>query len=247
MNMYETDELLGQYLAFHFGDSYFGVGNYPARCASICLEVMAGRPKRRALDLGCAVGRTTFELARAFEFVDGVDLSNRFIDTANGLRQTGEMPYFLREQGELGEQKSVSLEDAQLKDAATRTRFAVADACNLGAEFSGYDLVFAGNLIDRLQDPRAFLAHVHQLLAADGVLVISSPYTLLEEFTPRSQWVGGFDRNGEPYRVLDGMSEILAAHFEPLQKPVDVPFVIRETARKYQHSIAELTAWQRKA
>ena len=106
--------------------------------------------------------------------------------------------------------------------------------------------MFAGNLIDRLRDPGSFLASVHQLLDERGVLVISSPYTLLEEFTPRSKWIGGFQRHGVPFTVLDGMKEILAPHFELIQEPVDVPFVIRETARKYQHSIAELTAWQRK-
>lgn len=83
MSVYETDELLGQYLAFHYGESHFGVGNYPARCATACLEVMAGREKGRALDLGCAVGRTSFELARVFAEVVGLDLSSRFIEAAN--------------------------------------------------------------------------------------------------------------------------------------------------------------------
>lgn len=245
MNVYETEELLGQYLAFHFGDSYFGVGNYPARCASLCLELLAGRPKQRALDLGCAVGRTTFELARVFEQVDGVDLSRSFIDAANQLRDAGQADYLLREQGELGEQKQVNLADLRLSEAAARTRFSQADACALAAEFTGYDLIFAGNLVDRLREPRAFLADVHQRLNEGGVLVISSPYTLLEEFTPRAQWLGGFQRHGKPFRVLDGMKEILAPHFELVQAPVDVPFVIRETARKFQHSVAELSAWKR--
>ena len=245
MNVYETDELLGQYLAFHYGDSYFGVGNYPARCASICLEHMAGKEKKRALDLGCAVGRTSFELARAFDEVVALDLSNRFIEAANTLKRDGEIDYFLREQGELGHQATASLASHQLANRADHVRFEVADACNLGPEHGCYDLVFAGNLIDRLQDPGAFLSGVHKLLNDNGVLVISSPYTLMEEFTPREKWVGGFKRHGAPFTVLDGMKGILAPHFDLLGEPVDVPFVIRETARKYQHTIAELTAWQR--
>ena len=246
MSVYETDELLGQYLAFHYGDSHFGVGNYPARCAGACLEVMAGRDKKRALDLGCAVGRTSFELARAFEEVVAVDLSERFVAAGNTLKSEGHMEYFLREQGELGETAVASLESHNLATHTDRVHFAVADACNLGPEYRGFDLVFAGNLIDRLQNPAAFLSGVHQLLNERGVLVLSSPYTLLEEFTPRSKWIGGFQRNGEPFTVLDGMKEILAPHFELLRDPADIPFVIRETARKYQHTIAELTAWQRK-
>lgn len=246
MSVYETDELLGQYLAFHYGDSHFGVGNYPARCATACLEVMAGRDKHRALDLGCAVGRTSFELARIFDEVVALDLSQRFIDAANTLKTQGQMDYFLRAQGDLGETAVASLEGHNLAKHAHRATFEVADACNLGPAYHGFDLVFAGNLIDRLQDPGAFLSGVHQLLNDRGVLVISSPYTLLEDFTPRTKWIGGFQRNGQPFTVLDGMKEILAPHFELMRDPVDVPFVIRETARKYQHTIAELTAWQRK-
>lgn len=245
MNLYETDELLGQYMAFHYGEGYFGVGNYPARCAGVCQELMAGRVKHKALDLGCAVGRSTFELARVFEHVTGLDLSHRFIDSANTLKKSGQMDYFLRDEGELGVTVTAGLADLGLKNAADRTTFAVADACNLGAEYAGYDLIFAGNLIDRLQDPRSFLASVHRHLAEDGVLVISSPYTLLEEYTPKTNWVGGYTRNGKPFTVQDGMKELLAPHFELMREPTDLPFVIRETRRKFQHTIAELSAWRR--
>lgn len=245
MNVYETDELLSQYLGFHFGDHYFGVSNYPARCAGICLEMMAGRDKRKALDLGCAVGRTAFELGRVFDEVVGIDLSQRFVDAAHHLKQHGEIDYFQRDEGELGERVTISLDALGLRRAAERVSFAMGDACQLGSEHQSYDLIFAGNLIDRLQAPGAFLAGIHERLAVGGTLVISSPYTLMEEFTPRNNWIGGFELNGQPRSVLDGMREILSDHFEQVQTPMDVTFVIRETRRKFQHTIAELTAWRR--
>lgn len=245
MNVYETDELLSQYLGFHFGDHYFGVSNYPARCAGICLEMMAGRDKRKALDLGCAVGRTAFELGRVFDEVVGIDLSKRFVDAAHHLKQHGEIDYFRRDEGELGERVTINLEELGLARAAARVSFATGDACQLGAEHQNYDLIFAGNLIDRLQAPGAFLAGIHERLAMGGTLVISSPYTLMEEFTPRNNWIGGFELNGQPRSVLDGMRDILSDHFELIQSPMDVTFVIRETRRKFQHTIAELTAWRR--
>ena len=245
MNVYETDELLGQYLGFHFGESHFGVGNYPARCAGICQELMAGRDKRRALDLGCAVGRTAFELGRVFDHVVGVDLSRRFIDAATTLQKTGEIDYFRRDEGELGERVTVSLNALGLERAAEKISFATGDASNLGPEHVDYDLVFAGNLIDRLQDPGAFLESIHRRLVLGGTLVISSPYTLMDEFTPIANWIGGYERNGQPYTVYQGMKEILSHHFEESQPPRDVPFVIRETRRKFQHTIAELSAWRR--
>lgn len=246
MNVYETDELLSQYLDFHFGDSHFGVGNYPARCARVCQELMVGRNRVRALDLGCAVGRTALELARVFETVVGVDLSRKFVDAANTLKNDGVIDFFRRDEGNLGQRVTVSLADLDLSRAAGKVTFATGDACQLSADHGDYDLIFAGNLIDRLQDPGAFLRDIHRRLTDQGMLVISSPYTLLEEFTPRANWIGGFERNGQRRTVLEGMREILSHHFEEIQEPQDMPFVIRETRRKFQHTVAELSAWRRR-
>ena len=245
MNVYETDELLSQYLDFHFGETHFGIGNYPARCARICQELMAGRDKLKALDLGCAVGRTAFELGRVFDQVVGVDLSTRFVEAAATLQKDGAIDFFRRDEGELGQRVTLNLEEIGLDRAAQKVSFAAGDACNLPEEHRDYDLIFAGNLIDRLQNPAAFLRDIHHRLSKNGTLVISSPYTLLEDFTPRANWIGGFEHNGQPRTVLDGMREVLSDHFEEIEAPQDVPFVIRETRRKYQHTIAQLSAWWR--
>ncbi len=33
--------------------------------------------------------------------------------------------------------------------------------------------------------------------------------------------------------------------FELVTEPQDIPFVIRETARKFQHSVAEMSIWRK--
>ena len=76
--------------------------------------------------------------------------------------------------------------------------------------------------------------------------MITSPYTWLEEFTPKENWLGGFKaQTGENYSTLEGLSENLAPEFELVGDPQDIPFVIRETARKFQHSVAEMTIWRK--
>jgi hypothetical protein len=77
--------------------------------------------------------------------------------------------------------------------------------------------------------------------------VITSPYTWLEEFTKKENWLGGFRKGGEPYMTLDALGDLLGANFVMLEAPRNMEFVIRETRRKFQHSISELTAWQRKS
>ena len=78
---YETDELLQQYLLFHYGTPddqlpwEFGPRealDFPVRCVTrgVASEKLPGHA--RALDIGCAVGRATFELARIFDEVMGI-------------------------------------------------------------------------------------------------------------------------------------------------------------------------------
>jgi len=41
------------------------------------------------------------------------------------------------------------------------------------------------------------------------------------------------------------LKEILGQHFRLIGEPRSVPFVIRETRRKFQHSLSEATVWER--
>ena len=246
-NPYETDDLVSQYLEFHYGEEYFGVPNFAKACADICLQQAdkAGIEMARALDLGCAVGRSSFELATGFEHVDALDFSARFISSAVELQRAGLKRFTVKDEGDLVSFRETQLVELGLAETAKRCLFMQADACNLSEKFTGYDLIFAGNLIDRLYSPKQFLSMVHERINKGGLLVLASPYTWLEEFTDRKEWLGGFkDEVGENFTTLDGLKEVLGAHFEMLGEPVDVPFVIRETRRKFQHTLSQLTVWK---
>jgi 5-histidylcysteine sulfoxide synthase/putative 4-mercaptohistidine N1-methyltranferase len=245
-NIYETDDLISQYIEFHYGDEHYGVTNFAKQCADICLKMMKGRKKERALDLGCAVGRSTFELAREFDHVDGLDFSARFIQVAVKLQNSDLQRFVIPDEGDLVSYKETSLSGAGLLKTASRAKFMQSDACNLSEKYRDYDLVFAGNLVDRLYAPLRFLKQMATRIRPGGLFVITSPYTWLEDFTPRNEWIGGFKVNGENYTTLDALHDILGENFNPVGQPRDVPFVIRETARKFQHSVAQLTVWQRK-
>ena len=242
---YETDKLLSEYAEFHYGDEYFGVANFPQALARIAIRAMGDKPARNALDLGCAAGRATFELARHFDHVTGIDFSARFIHSGVQLAEQGVLRYTLVEEGELVSYRERRLADLGLDAARHKVDFFQGDACNLKTVFGGYDLILAANLIDRLYSPKKFLAAVHERLNPGGVLLIASPYTWLEEHTSREEWIGGFKQNGENFTTLDGLKELLAPRFRLLEAPQEVPFVIRETRHKFQHSLSEVTLWER--
>lgn len=248
---YEDDTQVAQYCAFHWGAGHLGVDNFPAAMARLCVDAYAshcaGEPARHALDLGCATGRSTFELARVFERVTGLDFSARFIQVGEQLKREGRIRYVLPDEGELVSHHEHTLAEYALHGVAPRVGFQQADACNLKPLHTGYDLVLAANLIDRLYSPARFLRDVHTRIRAGGLLVLSSPYTWLTEHTPRESWIGGFKQDGENFSTLDGLHALLDAHFERVAPPRDVPFVIRETRRKFQHTLAEVTVWKRRA
>ena len=244
-NMYNTDTLISQYCHFGWGENSLNVENYPSTCARIALTYMKDKPKRKALDVGCAIGRSTFELARGFDEVIGVDFSARFIQEAQNLKENGILRYTMPTEGELENFHEVKLADFDLEEERNKVSFWQADACNLKPLYKEFDLIFGGNLIDRLYDPKKFLDSLAPRINDGGMLILTSPYTWQEESTPKEKWIGGYKRDGENVTTLDGLKEILGDDFELIDTK-DIPFVIQETARKYQHTIAQMTIWEKK-
>ena len=115
VDVYETDPLVAQYCDSHYGEEYFGVENFPKALSRLCLEWMEDQPRDRALEIGCAVGRSTFELAREFREVMGLDFSARFIRIGVEMKEKGFIRYTRFEEGEL-----VSYHEARLADFGTR-------------------------------------------------------------------------------------------------------------------------------
>ncbi|MDP1784546.1 MAG: putative 4-mercaptohistidine N1-methyltransferase [Sulfuricurvum sp.] len=245
-NIYETDELVGQYCDFQYGDEYFGVTNFAKACAQKAIAYTKDIQQTKALDLGCATGYASFELAKVYEYVDGIDYSQAFVNVGRQLQQTGRISYTQNGEGEIKNRKEVTIDDFGFGEASRKVHFYQVDACALAPEFKGYDLIMATNLIDRLYQPHLFLKRIHEKLNAHGVLVLTSPYTWKEEYTAKEFWVGGYrDVNGNEISTLDGLKEMLGENFE-LIATEDVPFVIRETPRKFQYTISQMSVWKKK-
>lgn len=243
-SQYETDVLVSQYLDFQYTNGHFGVPNFAKSLVELALPHLNAEQMTHALDLGCATGRASFELAQYFAQVTALDFSARFIQHAVQLQHGKTARYQLIEEGELTSQHDCQLSTALLAHAH-KVAFFQADACQLKAQFSNYDFVLAANLIDRLHHPADFLAQLHQRIRLGGLLLIASPYTWLEQHTAREHWLGGFQHEGEAITTLQGLHAHLDAHFQLIDVPLELEFVIRETARKFQHSYAQVSLWRR--
>jgi putative 4-mercaptohistidine N1-methyltranferase len=250
-NYYDSERGASEYLLFHYGAPELrlppglvedGALDFPARCVSECLDLARLPTKARALDLGCAVGRSSFELARHCREVIGIDFSKKFIDLANRLRRRGSLRFKSFEEGELTQsRRAVVPPDINRR----RVRFAVGDATRLPKDLGEFDVVLMANLIDRLDAPLKCLERLPGLLRPGGQLIVASPYTWLASYTPRKNWLGGYARGGRPMRTFTALQRILAPHFK-LSRRLDLPFLLREHVRKYQFGIAEATTWVRR-
>ena len=249
-SIYETDLLLNQYLLFHYGTAEdqlpysFGPHHslfFPRRCVS---EFLPGVGKvERSLDLGCAVGRSTFELSLWSEEVVGIDASNRFIQSAQSIQETGRIEIRRMEEG-----GTFTLLQRELPADIRRKscRFEVGDATKLKPGIGSFDIVLAANLIDRVAQPRKLLRSLPEIIRPGGRLILTSPYTWLEEFTPNTEWLGGNrDHLGHAVSSLEGLSRELEGFFNH-ELTRDMPFLIREHARKFQWTVAQATIWKRK-
>jgi putative 4-mercaptohistidine N1-methyltranferase len=143
--------------------------------------------------------------------VTGIDFSARFVQQGVQLAEQGVLRYTLCEEGELVSYKERRLADLGLDNTRSKVQFYQGDACNLKPQFTGYDLILAANLIDRLYSPSKFLSAIHERLHIGGLLVLASPYTWLVEHTPREEWIGGFKQDGESFSTLDGLKALLQA------------------------------------
>ncbi|MDD5211488.1 MAG: putative 4-mercaptohistidine N1-methyltransferase [Sulfuricurvum sp.] len=244
-NIYETDELVGQYCDFQYGDEYFGVTNFAKACAHKAVAYAKETNYSKALDLGCATGYASFELAKTFDYVDGIDYSQAFVNVGRELQRSRHISYTQNGEGEIKTRKEVSIDDFNFGNVSSKVHFSQGDACALAPEFTGYDLIMATNLIDRLYQPHLFLKSIHERLNANGIFVLTSPYTWKEEYTDKEFWVGGYaDENGQEITTLNALMDMLGEHFE-LVAIEDVPFVIRETPRKFQYTISQMSVWKK--
>ncbi|MDP0491308.1 MAG: putative 4-mercaptohistidine N1-methyltransferase [Verrucomicrobiota bacterium JB023] len=237
MNIYETGKLLSEYLLFHYARPEevlpWAFGPQDALDYAVRVTKPFGLEQvDRGLDVGCAVGRSSYEMSRYCKEVIGIDYSHAFIKAAEDIKE-GACKIQRLEEGMIETDLEVALPRGI---DSSRVSFEQGDAMNLRSDLGSFDRVLAANLICRLPEPDRFLDRLPGLLNPGGELVLATPCTWLEEFTPPGNWPTG--------RTLEWLKHRLLEDFELLEE-TNEPFLIRETARKFQWTVALITKWRR--
>jgi SAM-dependent methyltransferase len=183
-----------------------------------------------AIDLGCSVGRTTFELAaRTGGLVLGVDLSFPMLRLAARVLRSGRVRYPRRRVGLVYDRRDFPIE----LPAAERVDFWACDAANPPFAADTFATAAALNVLDCVPDPRGLLGSIERLLAPGGIAVLSTPYDWSPQATPPAAWLGA--RPGAPdggasepalQRLLATGSES-ATGLELIAEDPDLPWRVR--------------------
>lgn len=180
--------------------------------------------------------------------------SAKFISAAKRLQMGEELTFNVPIEGDIVETLSVALEPGVDSTVLQRVNFFQGDACALSdyaddtKEFGTFDGVILANLLCRLPDPLSCLDSLPRVVNQGGVVVIVTPFSWLEEFTPRRKWLGGF--NDPVSRAPIFSDKILKDNMERLGfekiHHQQMPLIIREHQRKYQYIISEATGWRKR-
>ena len=164
------------------------------RCLAVLLRLAPPRAQTtRALDLGCAAGRTTFELAAALPdaLVLGLDMNLSLLRLARRAA-AGEALYPRRRVGLVYDRRRFPLH----LPATPRVDFWACDATCLPFAPATADLAVALNLLDCVADPPALLATLAQILRPGGLTLLATPYDWSTRATQPEGWIGGHSQRG---------------------------------------------------
>jgi 2-polyprenyl-3-methyl-5-hydroxy-6-metoxy-1,4-benzoquinol methylase len=108
---------------------------------------------------------------------------------------------------------------------------------DLRAGIGAFDLVHAANLLCRLPEPKRFLERLPALVKPGGHLVLATPATWMDTYTPRALQPSG-DTLAYLRAELDGTFALVRVE--------EIPFLIREHRRKLQLSTSQTSVWVRR-
>lgn len=198
------------------------------------------------MDVGCAVGGSSYEFSREFGRVVGIDYSHAFVAAANNLKAAGKAEYTMTVEGDITSTHTAVVPSGVHSDRIT---FRQGDACDLPRDMGRFSVIHGANLLCRLPNPMSFLERLPSLLLPGGLVVFISPYSWLKQYTEKDKWLGGVvdGKSGAPQWSKDGLGAAMTGLGFTLLHDENCPFLIREHARKFQWGCSHVTVWQLKA
>ncbi|MEN6375667.1 MAG: methyltransferase domain-containing protein [Smithella sp.] len=202
------------------------------------------------VDIGCSVGRTTFELASQSDgLVLGIDLNFGMLKVAKDIVDKGRITYPLRREGIVYERRSFPVSFANL----SRIDFWVCDAAALPFGREVFSDAVSFNVLDCLWSPNEHLREISRILQPQGKAIISTPFDWSVNVTPVESWLGGHSQRA-PHEGLGSsfLHALLGSEKSPVElrqlqmlREEDVPWNLRLHDRSLMQYLTHLMILQK--
>ena len=180
-------------------------------CLTAGLNLLSKPLQTPSLDIGCAVGRTTFELATKTNGLTlGIDVNFSMLRIAQQVLQKGDINYPLKRLGIIYDQQQYEV----LLDNKDKVDFWVCNALALPFDKESFGSITALNVLDVCANPRDLLVNIRNTLRQDGHSILATPYDWATG-VPLDNWIGGH----APHLEHQGNSESLLRELLTPDKP----------------------------
>ena len=178
--------MLSSYLWSHYGDL---LGDEQATDAYSRWAGLMHPSSGVCLDTGSAVGRFSFDMAKKFDFVVGIDNSVSFIRASRELMIRRQADLALPEEGVLTRQEILTFPEDWKTD---NTEFIVGDAQALPFRSGTFSGLSSLNVVDKVPKPMNHLAEINRVAGMNEVqFLFSDPFSWSTEVAPEEDWLGG--------------------------------------------------------
>jgi SAM-dependent methyltransferase/uncharacterized protein YbaR (Trm112 family) len=165
-------------------------------CLNAGLELTEPPGQSPIIDMGCSVGRTTFELAEKFnQLVLGIDVNFSMLRIAQGILRKESCTFPLRRNGLVYDQ--VRPETAFVNDR--QVDFWACDALALPIPKNSFGFASALNILDSVVSPYDLLVSIADCLSPSGCAILACPYDWSSAATPMESWIGGHSQRSETH------------------------------------------------
>jgi len=188
-------------------------------CMEAGLSLLSNKTQAPILDVGCALGRTSFELAKKHDDLClGIDINFSKLRIAQRVLQEGIVSFPLKKLGVAYEQHEYPVNFSHKH----HVDFWLCNALVLPFTNSTFKLTSLLNVLDVVPAPKILLTSINNILSPGGYAVFSTPY----DWSPpvaMDSWIGGKkvhqDFNGDSARIVKSLfsTEQQASQFNKLK------------------------------
>ena len=163
------------------------------RCLDAGQELLSRPVEPPVIDIGCAVGRTTFELAAKGDgLVLGVDVNFSMLKVAARVLGQNRVSYPRRRVGVVYDRREFPVNFP----GSSNVDFWACDALAPPFADGSFRFALGLNVLDCVTAPHALLTSIGHLLAEGGQTLLSTPYDWSQATTPMEAWLGGHSQRG---------------------------------------------------